>query len=136
MLGVTRERVRQLRDRIGMFFIVGLPGETIEEAVRRMRGEPGTGGTGVQDGGGERLSLGVAARLGFVAGMELTNERRPQGPTPYQLAQRSGQEALRRTLLDAASRLLMAAGMDHIVEAPGDDALDARFVDRAAGLER
>ena len=42
--------------------------------------------------------------------MELTNERRPQGPTPYQLAQRSGQEALRRTLLDAASRLLMAEG--------------------------
>ena len=25
--------------------------------------EPATGGTGVQDGGGERLSLGVAARL-------------------------------------------------------------------------
>ena len=25
--------------------------------------EPVTGGTGVQDGGGERLSLGVAARL-------------------------------------------------------------------------
>jgi AcrR family transcriptional regulator len=31
-------------------------------------------------------------------------------PTPYQLAQRSGQEALRRTLLDAASRLLVAEG--------------------------
>lgn len=45
-----------------------------------------------------------------VAGVDLTNERRPQGPTPYQLAQRSGQEALRRTLLDAASRLLMAEG--------------------------
>jgi len=34
----------------------------------------------------------------------------PGGPTPYQVAQRSGQEALRRTLLDAASRLLMAEG--------------------------
>ena len=32
------------------------------------------------------------------------------GPTPYQVAQRSGQEALRRTLLDAASRLLLAEG--------------------------
>jgi AcrR family transcriptional regulator len=31
-------------------------------------------------------------------------------PTPYQVAQRSGQEALRRTLLDAASRLLLAEG--------------------------
>ena len=30
--------------------------------------------------------------------------------TPYELAQRSGQEALRRTLLDAASRLLLAEG--------------------------
>ena len=35
-------------------------------------------------------------------------EQRPRDPTPYQVAQRSGQEALRRTLLDAASRLLMA----------------------------
>jgi AcrR family transcriptional regulator len=32
------------------------------------------------------------------------------GPTPYQVAQRSGQEVLRRTLLDAASRLLLAEG--------------------------
>jgi len=39
-----------------------------------------------------------------------TSERRAQDPTPYQLAQRSGQEALRRTLLDAASRLLVAEG--------------------------
>jgi AcrR family transcriptional regulator len=30
--------------------------------------------------------------------------------TPYQLAQRQGQEVLRRTLLDAASRLLVAEG--------------------------
>lgn len=34
----------------------------------------------------------------------------PGDPTPYQVAQRSGQEALRRTLLDAASRLLLAEG--------------------------
>jgi AcrR family transcriptional regulator len=34
----------------------------------------------------------------------------PGDPTPYQVAQRSGQEALRRTLLDAASRLLVAEG--------------------------
>jgi AcrR family transcriptional regulator len=31
-------------------------------------------------------------------------------PTPYQLAQRSGQEVLRRALLDGASRLLVAEG--------------------------
>jgi AcrR family transcriptional regulator len=31
-------------------------------------------------------------------------------PTPYQLAQRQGQAALRRTVLDAASRLLVAEG--------------------------
>jgi AcrR family transcriptional regulator len=31
-------------------------------------------------------------------------------PSPYQLAQRQGQEVLRRTLLDAASRLLVAEG--------------------------
>ena len=42
--------------------------------------------------------------------MDPTSERRAQDPTPYQLAQRSGQEALRRTLLDAASRLLVAEG--------------------------
>jgi AcrR family transcriptional regulator len=45
-------------------------------------------------------------------------------PTPYELAQRSGQEALRRTLLDTASRLLMAEG-------PG--ALTMRRVAGAAG---
>jgi AcrR family transcriptional regulator len=32
------------------------------------------------------------------------------GPTPYQRAQRQGQEVLRRTLLDAASGLLLAEG--------------------------
>lgn len=52
--------------------------------------------------------------------MEPTTEPRPRdpaadhpgpgGPTPYQVAQRSGQEALRRTLLDAAGRLLLAEG--------------------------
>jgi AcrR family transcriptional regulator len=42
--------------------------------------------------------------------VDSTSERTPQDPTPYQLAQRSGQEALRRTLLDAASRLLVAEG--------------------------
>jgi AcrR family transcriptional regulator len=31
-------------------------------------------------------------------------------PTPYQLAQRQGQDALRRTVLDAASRLLVGEG--------------------------
>jgi AcrR family transcriptional regulator len=34
----------------------------------------------------------------------------PSTPSPYELAQRHGQEALRRTLLDAASRLLVAEG--------------------------
>jgi AcrR family transcriptional regulator len=45
--------------------------------------------------------------------MDPTIERRspaPDDPTPYQLAQRSGQEALRRALLDAAGRLLLAEG--------------------------
>jgi AcrR family transcriptional regulator len=37
-------------------------------------------------------------------------EAAPTEPTPYELAQRDGQEALRRALLDAASRLLMAEG--------------------------
>jgi AcrR family transcriptional regulator len=45
-------------------------------------------------------------------------------PTPYRLAQRSGQEALRRVLLDGASRLLVAEG-------PG--ALTMRRVAAAAG---
>jgi AcrR family transcriptional regulator len=36
--------------------------------------------------------------------------RAQEGPTPYELAQRSGQEALRRALLDAASRLLVEEG--------------------------
>jgi AcrR family transcriptional regulator len=45
-------------------------------------------------------------------------------PTPYQLAQRSGQAALRRALLDGASRLLVAEG-------PG--ALTMRRVAAAAG---
>jgi AcrR family transcriptional regulator len=35
---------------------------------------------------------------------------RTVAPTPYQLAQRQGQAALRRTVLDAASRLLVAEG--------------------------
>jgi AcrR family transcriptional regulator len=42
--------------------------------------------------------------------MEQPRGQEPRHPTPYQLAQRSGQEALRRTLLDAASRLLVAEG--------------------------
>jgi AcrR family transcriptional regulator len=64
--------------------------------------------------------------------MDPATKRKPPGPTPsptpdptpYQAAQRSGQEALRRTLLDAASRLLMAEG-------PG--ALTMRRVAGAAG---
>jgi len=35
---------------------------------------------------------------------------RTEAPSPYELAQRQGQEALRRTLLDAASRLLVTQG--------------------------
>ncbi len=37
-------------------------------------------------------------------------DRLPDHPTLYQLAQRQGQEAMRRTLLDAASRLLLEEG--------------------------
>jgi AcrR family transcriptional regulator len=37
-------------------------------------------------------------------------DRSPDHPTLYQLAQRQGQEAMRRTLLDAASRLLLEEG--------------------------
>ena len=42
--------------------------------------------------------------------MGRTTEQRRRDPTPYELAQRSGQEVLRRTLLDAASGLLVAEG--------------------------
>jgi AcrR family transcriptional regulator len=42
--------------------------------------------------------------------MDPTTEQRRRDPTPYELAQRSGQEVLRRTLLDAASGLLVAEG--------------------------
>jgi len=56
--------------------------------------------------------------------MEQPHGQGPRHPTPYQLAQRSGQEALRRTLLDAASRLLVAEG---------PEALTMRRVAGAAG---
>jgi AcrR family transcriptional regulator len=46
----------------------------------------------------------------IVGAMEQPRGLEARHPTPYQLAQRSGQEALRRTLLDAASRLLLAEG--------------------------
>ena len=42
--------------------------------------------------------------------MERPRTEEARHPTPYELAQRSGQEALRRTLLDTASRLLVAEG--------------------------
>jgi AcrR family transcriptional regulator len=56
--------------------------------------------------------------------MERPGSEAARHPTPYELAQRSGQEALRRTLLDTASRLLVAEG-------PG--ALTMRRVAGAAG---
>jgi AcrR family transcriptional regulator len=68
---------------------------------------------------GEGTGVGRALREGAPGGAtrddwaredQASGDPPPDHPTPYQLAQRQGQEAMRRTLLDAASRLLLEEG--------------------------
>jgi len=56
-------------------------------------------------------------------------------PSPYELAQRQGQDVLRRTLLDAASRLLVTEGpqaltMRRVASAVGEGAMSVYLVHR------
>lgn len=73
--------------------------------VGRVRGE-GAPGAGTR---GER-GPGDQAQSDRLPGDPTQADPPPDHPTPYQLAQRQGQEAMRRTLLDAASRLLLEEG--------------------------
>jgi AcrR family transcriptional regulator len=63
-------------------------------------GPPGSGGTGPPGNGGGTGSPGNGSCAGSPG----------DRATPYELAQRRGQEALRRALLDGASGLLVAEG--------------------------